>query len=490
MKINNCSVYTISTQLYVKIIVICLGVVVSTNTMAQTTLPASKNVGSNIQIISEQPSTSSPRTTKERRVTMPIDPRTGVVNRPTLPIALYAGQVLVIEQVGVERVAIGNGGLLSATVVSDKQIVLLGESAGTTTLYVWLRNGTQINYEVTVSTDNASKTAAELRKLLSSDPGIRVEAVGDRLVIDGSYANQESADKIQKIVKAYPQVLNLVRDRPDERSVLPEPMIQLDVKVVEVRKQALDEIGIKWSNLGISGPTFATSGYLYADTANFRGTDSLRAPITSPARPFISYLGLATQITSALNFLESNGDSWLLAEPRISTVSGGSSKVQIGGEIPIPVAAGFGAISIIYKQYGVILEFKPVIDKSGNLRSTILAEVSAPDRVNGNGQFVAFTNNKTETEVSLKQNETLVISGLLRNVGARNREGLPGIGNVPVIGRLFSNHGTSNEQLETLVVVTPRLHKASADSSEVLNNQNAYNRLNAVKSAVEEKLVR
>ena len=77
-----------------------------------------------------------------------------MVNASPIALSLYAGQVRVLPQAGVERVAIGNGALLTASVVADKQIVLLGESAGVTSLYVWLRNGTQINYEVTVSADH------------------------------------------------------------------------------------------------------------------------------------------------------------------------------------------------------------------------------------------------------------------------------------------------------------------------------------------------
>lgn len=405
------------------------------------------------------------------------------------PLALYNGQVLVLEQANVARVAIGNGSLLSATVVADKQIVLLGEGAGTTTMYVWLRNGAQISYEVTVNGNNLSKTSRELNQLLGDYPGIRARAVGDRVVIDGAYADQEAQEKVDKIAKAYPQVLNLIRERPQELAVYPDQMVQLDVKVVEVRKQALDNIGVKWSNLGIAGPTFATSGYFYANTA-FRGTAQPGFPTTNSARPFISYLGLATQITSVLNFLESNGDSLTLAEPRISTVSGGASKVQVGGEIPIPVSTGLGQISVVYKPYGVILEFKPVIDKAGNVRSTIVAEVSQPDRSNGTGEFVAFTTNRTETEVSLKQNETLVISGLLKNSRGRNKEGIPGIGNIPAVGRLFSTQELTSEQTEMLVIVTPRLHTASANEAELLAQQGTYQRFEAVKAVIDQKLAR
>ncbi len=405
------------------------------------------------------------------------------------PLALYSGQVLVLEQPNVARVAIGNGSLLSATVVADKQIVLLGEGAGTTTMYVWLRNGAQISYEVSVSGNNLSRTSRELNQLLSDYPGIRARAVGDRIVIDGSYADQDAQEKVDKIAKAYPQVLNLIRERPQDLSVFPDQMVQLDVKVVEVRKQALDNIGVKWSNLGIAGPTFATSGYFFANST-FRGTAQGAFPTTNSSRPFISYLGLATQITSVLNFLESNGDSLTLAEPRISTVSGGASKVQVGGEIPIPVSSGLGQISVVYKPYGVILEFKPVIDRAGNVRSTIVAEVSQPDRSNGTGEFVAFTTNRTETEVSLKQNETLVISGLLKNVRSRNKEGIPGIGNVPGVGRLFSTQELTSEQTEMLVIVTPRLHTPSANEAELLAQQGVYQRLTAVKDVIDQKLAR
>ncbi|WP_239384154.1 type II and III secretion system protein family protein [Delftia tsuruhatensis] len=414
----------------------------------------------------------------------------GPVAASAAPLSLYVGQVRVLAQSGVDRVAIGNGKLLTASVVADRQVVLMGESPGTTTLYVWLRNGRQIQYEVSISADNNERTAADLRRLLSYDPGVSVQTVGDRVVLDGTYANQASAEKIQKIAKAYPLVLNLVRERPEEQyTVVPEPMVQLDVKVVEVRKRALDNIGVKWSNLGVAGPTFATSGYFYANST-FRGLNQEGYPVTNSARPFISYFGLATQITSVLNFLESNGDSWTLAEPRISSVSGGASKVRVGGEVPIPVSSGFGQISVVYKPYGVILEFKPVIDKAGNVRSTIVAEVSQPDRSNGTGEFVAFSTNRTETEVSLRQNETLVISGLLKSVGARNKEGIPVIGRAPVVGRLFSTQELSNEQTEMLVVVTPRLHTPAADRAALLASESAYGNLQEVRSMIERKLAR
>jgi pilus assembly protein CpaC len=415
-------------------------------------------------------------------------------------LTIFAGQVRVLELPGVERVAIGNGAIIGATVVSEKQVIVIGELAGATNLYIWLRSGTQINYEVIVTNDNVSRAGQErllqeLKSLLASFTGLQVSAVGDKLIVDGVYPNDDAAAKIQKIVKAYPQVLNLIRDKPAEKSITPEPMIQLDVKVIEVRKKAVDNFGIAWKNIGINGPSFATSGYFNANSS-FRGvpgaigSQGTGYPITTPARPFVSYLGLATQISSLLNFLEQTGDSFILAEPRISAVSGGSSKVTVGGEVPIPVAAGPGLLSIVYKEYGVILEFKPIIDSNGNLRSTIIAEVSSPDGATGSGGFLSFTKHRTETEVSLKKDETLVISGLIRGAGFRNRDGIPGIGRLPVIGSLFSTQEVNNEQLETLVVVTPRISKGSEDSNQVISERGAFDKLNRLKGFVEERLAR
>jgi pilus assembly protein CpaC len=395
------------------------------------------------------------------------------INNTPIAISIYPGQVRVIEQADVERIAIGNGKLVTASVVANKQIVLLGEATGVTSLYVWLKNGTQRNYEVTVSTEDASKSNAlkvteELRSLLALDPEVKVTTVGDRVVLNGKYSNQETAEKVKKIAAAYPQVLNLINQQPVEVKVIPEKMVLLEVKVIEARKSALDNLGIQWSTKGVSGPTFNNNSLFYTNTGVRPGfakqPEGSSFPFATLARPFLSYLGIASQITSMLNFLETNGDLWIMAEPRISTVSGGKSKVQVGGQIPIPVATGPGQISVIYKDYGVILEFEPVVDSEGNIRSRIKSEVSSLDATNS-GQYAAFFTNITESEVSIKANETLVISGLLQNTGTKSTEGVSGLANIPLFGKLFSNKEFRNDRTEVLLVVTPRLHSPNSEKA-------------------------
>jgi pilus assembly protein CpaC len=117
---------------------------------------------------------------------------------------------------------------------------------------------------------------------------------------------------------------------------------------------------------------------------------------------------------------------------------------------------------VVYKQYGVIVEFRPVVDEEGNIASKIVTEVSEPDPRNSNQGFIAFAQNRTETEFFLRQDETLVISGLLKNSGAKAASGIPGLGSLPVLGRLFRSDEFRNERTELIVMVTPRIVAAAA----------------------------
>lgn len=381
------------------------------------------------------------------------------------PIVLYAGEVQVINRADVLRLAIGKGSLVNATVVDDRQIVLIGEAAGETTLHTWLKNGRQIRQSVVVHAGHTGRLVEDLSVTLAKIPGIQVRQVADKVFIEGRYPNAEAAAQVKAIAATFPSVVNLVPERPLEGALLmPQRMIHLDLRVIEVRKRALEQLGIKWAG-SANGPTFATSALGFSNTPWRPADHSGFAPVNT-LNPVTSFLGLATQITSALQFLEETGDSWTIAEPRLSCRSGGQSKFVAGGEVPIPVSTGLGQTSVTYKQYGVVIEFKPVADETGQIETGIKIEVSEPDTRNSNQGFVAFTTNRTETEVSLKQNEPLVISGLLRRTGSKGLDGIPGLGSLPVLGNLFSSREYRNEQTELLVIVTPRIVDSASEVNQ------------------------
>lgn len=371
-------------------------------------------------------------------------------------LTLAVGDVITLNVPGVSRIAIGNGALIKTTVVDDRQVVVLAESAGRTTMHVWLRNGRQQRHEIEVQAIKASRVLDDLQSMLRETPGINVRLVGEKAVIEGRYPDSDSAARIKRLAGSFPQILNLVPERPLDADPLQlERMVQIDLRVVEVKKRALDQLGIRWADAA-AGPTFATNALVYANTP-WRPPTMDGFPAVNTSNPVASVLGLATQITSVLRFLEQNGEAWTLAEPQLSCRSGGEASFLAGGEIPIPVAQGNGAISVQYKQYGVRIDFKPLADGRGNVDSTLMVEVSEPDARNSNAGFVAFSTNRTETHVAMREGEPLVISGLLRQRAERAGDGVPGLSRLPVISNLFKSREHTTEQTELLVIATPRV---------------------------------
>ncbi len=367
-----------------------------------------------------------------------------VIKGPSL--ALYHGEVQVLDLADVTRIAVGNGDVLRANVVASSQVVLIGQAAGTTSLRVWTRNGAQFTYEVTVRAFDVAQILRDVQDLLAGEPGISARQVDGHVLIEGDYTAARTASRLEALMKIYPQIVSTVPVHKEAPVVPTDRMVYMDVRVVEMLKSTVRQLGVNWVS-GASGSTAGPSLSL-----NLNGSKNMLKV------PNGGLFGIATNLNSVLDYTERANESWTLAEPTVSCKSGGSAKFQVGGEIPIPVAAGLGTTSVQYKPYGIILEFKPVADDQGNISSSISAEVSEPDsnftNVGGNG-LVAFTKTRTDTDVTLKENETLVISGLLSNVGNRSANGIPGAKDLPVLGNLFKSKGFQNDRTELVVLVTP-----------------------------------
>jgi pilus assembly protein CpaC len=395
----------------------------------------------------------------------PEPPRSGragqVIDGP--PLALYHGEVQVLDLPNVTRIAVGSGDVLRAQVVAASQVVLIGEAAGTTSLRVWTRNGTQFNYQVAVRSFDISQIVRDVQDLLAGEPGISVRQVDGHVLIEGDTSNVRAANRLEALQKIYPQIISTVPVRKALPVVQMDKMIYMDVRVVEIEKKVLRQLGVNWASATTGG--FNVGLNLSAASRNIRnGTTGPTLPPPLNGGLF----GIAANLSSALDLTEQAGESWTLAEPTVSCRSGGEAKFTVGGEVPIPVANGPGVVQVVYHDYGVILQFKPIADDQGNVSSSIVAEVSEPDTSLsnvGNNGLVAFTKTRTETEVTLKENQTLVISGLLSNLGNRAANGIPGAKDIPVLGNLFKSKQYQNDRTELVIVVTPRAVTADGELS-------------------------
>lgn len=393
-------------------------------------------------------------------------------------ITMFQGEIKTLPISKVQRVAVGNGRLLTTTVL-EKELVLLAEAFGDTGLYVWLKDGTLKKYSVRIAAADVGETVLQVRKILSAIPGMRVERIGSNAVVTGATSKPNLA-LINNAISKYPQVLNMAR----EEDVTMRKMVYLKVQLIEFRRSAFENLGIQWQQ-SITGPTggFAfdaiTSGGFTARQSDpglagaVPGRSSPNAlpgtavPILPGLPPRVSppvgYLGIATSITSRINLAVTNGDAYILATPELSTRSGGEAKFLAGGQIPIVIpATGLSPPSVTYKDYGIKLTIKPVADVDSNIMATIQTEVSSIDPATSVQGNPGFLTRQTDSEINVKTGQTIVMSGLVNSDLSNQVDKLPWLGDVPILGALFRSTNFRNNRSDLVVFVTPQVFDPGA----------------------------
>jgi len=387
-----------------------------------------------------------------------------VASAEGIPLTLYVGEARVLNEPPIKRMAVGDGKVVSTTILNTGQLLLLAETIGRSTIHLWHRDGTEIDYSVTVGSGDPSGILSEIRSLVGDDSKVTARVVGDKVILEGSDLGTEETSRLGDITKLYPQVVNLVSHVTRER------MVEIDVRIMEFRKNKLQQLGITWNTKGVTGPTFGIVGDVTRGSAfrtNNGGTGLANVPniTTGPAiTAFSTYFGIASSITSSIDAAVTTGDATYLSEPRLTCKSGGSAKFLSGGEVPIPVSSIYGT-SVQFKPYGVKLEVDPVVADSGLIHLKAFTELSAIDPTVTVGGIPGFLTRRTDTEVNLQSEQTLVISGLFDGSDLRNITKIPGLGDIPVLGELFKSRDFQKQKSDLVIFLTPRLMTADTPSN-------------------------
>ncbi|WP_114281382.1 type II and III secretion system protein family protein [Thioalbus denitrificans] len=373
-------------------------------------------------------------------------------------IDLHVGQTELLKLGGVTRVSIGSGGIADVKVVeNDSQVLVIAKEAGYTDLRIWTRDGKSRLYGLRVTTRPLGAVLEQVSLHLEGVEGVRARVAGERIVLEGRSVRRADFERAAEIARQFPGVVNYVTDG----GITLQGMILLDVKVVEVKKSELTQLGVDWVDV-IDGPTFAYLGD-YRANGVFRGTQAPVGPgVTAPALPLDVgqgnvFFGLATRITSAINLLVSNGDARLLAEPKLTCRSGGEAQFLAGGEVPIPITDRDGAMDVSFKKYGIILHMQPVSDPDGYVSTHLKVEVSTIDPSVSVQGIPGFLTRLTETDMNVREGETMVLSGLFSNERSKDVDKVPGLGHLPIIGELFKSRKFKNSETDLVVLVTPYL---------------------------------
>lgn len=366
-------------------------------------------------------------------------------------VNLYVGQAHVLNDGQVKRIAVGNGRVIQATALDDRQILIIPEAPGQSTLHLWGRGGVEKQYVINVVPADASRLHTEVQAMLADVPNVRSRIVGDKVVVEGGNLSEEQANRLTEVARRYPQVVNLISRIGLER------MIAMDVRMVEIKREVLRNIGIKWSG-SAQGPSFGVIGDLHRGNAFRPGGVAGAATgleVRERVQPFSSILTLASSITSMINFMVQNGDAVVLAEPRLSCRSGGTARFIAGGELPVPYSSGLGSVGVTFKEYGVKFDVSPVASESGVISAKIATEVSAINFEVTVREIPGLSKRRAETEVNLRENETLVIAGLVSEESSRNVDKVAGLGELPILGPLFRSRQFRERQTDLVVFVTP-----------------------------------
>ena len=375
----------------------------------------------------------------------------------TITLSLGQGHLMEVGQV--LRIALGSGRVLQANWLDDRQLLLIPEAPGETTLHLWLKGGGIRKYQILVTESNSVRLAQDMNVLLGDNSGVRARALGDRILLEGQNPTEEGAWRAAELVKRYPQVISLVSRRGYEQ------MINLEVKMIEIGRNALKQLGVRWQGGGagdwaVSGPSFGVIGDFKRSGAFLPegGAAATRGFAVAPRiHPFATSASMVSSLSSMIDLMVQNGDAAVLAEPRLSTRSGGKARFVAGGELPIPVLSANGAANVDFKEYGVRFEVEPVVNAQGVISASLHTEVSSiDDEVTVMG-VPGLRKQSSNTDVNLRPGETLVIAGMVRNEMSGAITKIPGLGDLPILGHLFRSKRFRQRESEMVVLITPRL---------------------------------
>jgi pilus assembly protein CpaC len=321
---------------------------------------------------------------------------------------------------------------------------------------------------------------AELTRRFPNDR-LHVSSVNGRILLTGTVTDGIVLDQALTVARQFgPEVINSVQ-------VAQPQQVMLEVRFVEASRQASRELGVQWN----VGPRPGSQGNFIANIGSQQPANALPVTSTSATNPLTSLvntfgvpagtggiIGTATapfgflagsavakglQIDVMLNALEERGLARRLAEPNLVALSGDTANFLAGGEYPIPVPGAFaGQIAVDYKKYGVSLAFTPTVLRGSLINLKIEPEVSSLDPAHsvtvGNGIVVpALTVRRASSTIELKDGQSFVLAGLLQNDLATAQQQLPWIGDVPVLGALFSSKSYQKNETDLIIIVTPHL---------------------------------
>ena len=319
------------------------------------------------------------------------------------------------------------------------------------------------------STENSTQTTttSNTNSTTSNNDGKTTAEISGNLTVDKAtnsllfYGTASEAQKVRAVL-----------DQID----IPYEQVSLEAQVMSINKTDSKNLGIEWE--WSKAPQYYeeyTPEKINIDATTGKITSIEPAEITKRASSFnkgttggiISFgrspdgLPYEFYYAAKINALINNGKANILSKPKITTINGKEATINIGGEVPIPtltVSDNTTTTTYEYKETGIILKYTPRVNDDGYITAKIHTEVSTPT-YDADAKAYRFNKRSADTQVRLKDGETMVIGGLIGSDESKVMSKIPFLGDLPILGRFFSNVNNSKNESEVIIFVTARIVK-------------------------------
>ena len=387
------------------------------------------------------------------------------------PLRVMVNKSLLINTTErLRRVSVTDPNIADAIVVTPTQILVHGRSAGEVSLLIWDELERYRSFDLRVDVDVTA--CAEEEHRVFPEERINVSPSRSAIVLSGHVSTEDVQKRAGLIAEAYSKnVVNVLTFGP-----VGAQEVLLEVKFAEVDRNAVLQLGANLFMPGL-GNTVALSqtgqfGQLTVTnqatttTTSPGGTTTTTVTQTPPTVNITDFLNLFIartdiNIGAVIKALQQKNLLQILAEPNLIAVNGKEASFLAGGQFPFPVVQpgqGFTAVTIQFKDFGVKLQFTPVIMPNGNIHLKVAPEVSTLDFTNAltiSGFTIpALSTRRAETEFELQDGQSFAIAGLMDNRVTNISNKVPGLGDLPIIGNFFKSRSLQKTKSELVVLCT------------------------------------
>ncbi|GIU26037.1 type II and III secretion system protein family protein [Shewanella schlegeliana] len=379
-------------------------------------------------------------------------------------IPIFKSRVLMLNG-PVHRVSVGNPSIADIKLLPNDELYILGKQLGSTNVMIWDKNEQLARVMDIEVTHDLNGLKTRLYQFLPTEK-LGVQTSQGQLLLSGQASNLQKMNTAVELAQGYAEaaaggrapskVLNMMTIGGDHQ-------VMLEVVVAEVQRNVARQFDSKFfifnQGSNLSGGVVGGGGGF--DPGSIGGIDAKGI--------FAQYINGDLMMNFALDVAKQNGLAKVLAEPNVTAMSGQSAQFLSGGEFPIPVPGENGNTTIEYRDYGVGVKFVPTVLDSGQINlnlNVVVSEISTANSfaISGNTSTTlvvpSLVKRSTATTVELADGQTIAISGLISDTLRENIDKLPGLGDVPVLGQLFTSKSFQSGQSELVILVTPRLVRA------------------------------